>query len=120
MSVAGREIVLGVSGGIAAYKAAALASLLPSVNVKRVESFDGPARTAKGRFKPFLASGLVEIEFTTGLDKLGIYGQVVRDLAADQVAWIRDPAHARRLTEADGAAAVAMACDADRMAMAGR
>ena len=28
MSVAGREIVLGVSGGIAAYKAAALASLL--------------------------------------------------------------------------------------------
>lgn len=99
---------------------AALASLLPSVNVTRVESFDGPARTAKGRFKPFLASGLVEIEFTTGLDKLGIYGQVVRDLAADQVAWIRDPSHVRRLTEADGAAAVAMACDADRMAMAGR
>ncbi|MFM8415596.1 MAG: flavoprotein, partial [Planctomycetota bacterium] len=28
MSVAGREIVLGVSGGIAAYKAAALTSML--------------------------------------------------------------------------------------------
>jgi len=98
---------------------AALVGILPNAAAKRVESYEGQARTAKGRFKPFLASGLVEIEFTTGLDKLGIYAQVVRDLAADQLARIRDPSHVRRLTEIDGVASVAMACHADRMAMAG-
>jgi predicted dehydrogenase len=97
----------------------ALAGLLPNAAVHRVESYEGQARMARGRFKPFLASGLVEIRFTTGLDKLGIYAQVVRDLAADQLAWIRDPSHPRRLTEADGVASVAMACAADRMAVEG-
>ena len=97
----------------------ALAGLLPNAAIHRVESYEGQARQARGRFKPFLASGLVEIRFTTGLDKLGIYAQVVRDLAADQLAWIRDPSHARRLTEADSVASVAMACAADRMAMEG-
>jgi predicted dehydrogenase len=97
----------------------ALASLLPNAAVHRVESYEGQTRKARGRFKPFVTSGLVEIRFTTGLDKLGIYAQVVRDLAADQLAWIRDPSHARRLTEADSVASVAMACVADRMAMEG-
>jgi hypothetical protein len=97
----------------------ALAGILPRAAVHRVEEYEGIARMARGRFKPFLASGLVEIRFTTGLDKLGIYAQVVRDLAADQLAWIRDPSHPRRLTEADSVASVAMACTADRMAMEG-
>ncbi len=97
----------------------ALAGLLPNAAIHRVDSYEGQARQARGRFKPFLAAGLVEIRFTTGLDKLGIYAQVVRDLAADQLAWIRDPSHARRLTEADSVASVAMACVADRMAMEG-
>ncbi len=97
----------------------ALASLLPKAAVHRVESYEGQTRTARGRFKPFVTSGLVEIRFTTGLDKLGIYAQVVRDLAADQLAWIRDPSHPRRLTEADSVASVAMAFAADRMAMQG-
>jgi predicted dehydrogenase len=96
-----------------------LAGLLPNAAVHRVKSYEGQARTARGRFKPFFASSLVEIRFTTGLDKLGIYAQVVRNLAADQLAWIRDPSHARRLTESDGVASVAMACTADRMAIEG-
>ena len=95
-----------------------LAALLPASSVRTVERYEGEARQVRGRFRPFDASGLSEISFTVGRDKLGIYGDVVRDLAADQIAWIRDPGHRRRLTEADGVAAVAMACDADRMALA--
>ena len=41
-----------------------------------------------------------------------------KDPAADQVARTRDPAHIRRLTEADSVAAVALACEADRLAQA--
>ncbi len=94
-----------------------LAALLPAASVRTVERYEGDARHVRGRFHAFDASGLVEIDFTMGKDKLGIYGDVVRDLAADQIAWIRDPAHRRRLTEAESVASVAMACDADRMAL---
>jgi hypothetical protein len=65
-----------------------------------------------------VASALVEISFGLGKGKLEIYGDVVGDLAADQLAWIRDPTHRRRLTEAEGVAAVQMACAADRLALA--
>jgi predicted dehydrogenase len=97
---------------------AATADLLPAASVHRVDRYEGDARHVRGRFRGFDASGLVEITFTVGKDKLGIYGDVVRDLAADQIAWIRDPAHRRRLTEAESVASVAMACAADRMALA--
>lgn len=98
--------------------AATLADLLPSASSRAVDRYEGDARHVRGRFRGFDASGLVELTFTVGKDKLGIYGDVVRDLAADQIAWIRDSSHRRRLTEADSVAAVAMACAADRMALA--
>lgn len=98
----------------------AVAALLPAATTRVVERYAGAARQVRGRFRSFAASALVEMSFTTGKDKLGIYGDVVADLAADQVAWIRDPAHRRRLTEAEGVASVALACAADHLAWAGR
>ncbi|MFM8984651.1 MAG: Gfo/Idh/MocA family protein [Planctomycetia bacterium] len=98
----------------------ALAAVLPRPTVRVVERYDGTARHVRGRFRPFEATALVEIAFTTGQDKPGIYGDVVRELAADQVAWIRDPSHRRRLTEAEGVASVVMACAADRLVLAAR
>jgi hypothetical protein len=35
----------------------------------------------------------------SGMDKLDLYGQVVSDLFADQLGWICDRGHRRRLTE---------------------
>ena len=99
--------------------AEAVAALLPSASRHDLERYAGDARHVRGRFRPFDADALVEIRFGLGKDKLGIYADVVGDLAADQIAWIRDPAHRRRLTEADGVASVAMACAADRLALAG-
>ena len=97
---------------------ATVAGLLPAAETRVVERYDGAARQVRGRFRPFVATALVEIRFGLGKDKLGIYGDVVHDLAADQVAWIRDPGHRRRLTEAEGVASVALACAADRLALA--
>jgi predicted dehydrogenase len=98
--------------------ARAIADLLPSGTVRTLDRYEGASRHVRGRFRDFEAAGLVEVTFGVGKDKLGIYGDVVGDLAADQIAWIRDPAHRRRLMESDGVAAVAMACAADRMAQA--
>lgn len=97
-----------------------LAHMLPGSSVRTVERYAGDSRRMRGRFQPFEATALVEIGFDLGLGKMDLYGQVVRDLAADQIANIRDPAHVRRLTEADSVAAVAMACEADRLALSSR
>jgi predicted dehydrogenase len=94
-----------------------LAGMLPGSAVRPLQRFDGADRRMRGRFQPFEATALVEISFTLGMGKLELYGQVVRDLAADQIARIRDPDHVRRLTEADSVACVAMACQADRLAI---
>ena len=95
-----------------------LAGMLPGSTVRTIDRYEGETRRMRGRFQAFEASSLVEIGFTLGLDKLELYGQVVRDLAADQIEAIRDPDHVRRLTEADSVAAVAMASEADRRAQA--
>lgn len=93
-----------------------LTSTFPGSEVRIIERYEGSDRRMRGRFQTFEAAALVEIRFGLGLEKLDLYGQVVHDLAADQIAWIRDPAHVRTLTEADSVACVAMACDADRLA----
>jgi predicted dehydrogenase len=93
-----------------------LAGMLPGCEIRTIEQYEGDRRRVRGRFQDFEATALVEIGFGLGLEKLDLYGQVVRELAADQIAWIRDPAHVRTLTEADSVACVAMACDADRLA----
>ena len=95
-----------------------LAGMLPGSTVRTIDRYEGETRRMRGRFQAFEASSLVEIGFTLGLEKLELYGQVVRDLAADQIEAIRDPDHVRRLTEADSVAAVAMASEADRRAQA--
>lgn len=94
----------------------ALSAMLPRSEVHVIETYEGDQRRVRGRFQSFEAAALVEIGFGLGMSKLDLYGKVVRDLAADQVAWIRDPTHARSLTEADSVACLAMACEADRLA----
>lgn len=94
-----------------------LARMLPGSVAKAVERFEAGGRRLKGRFRGFEATQIVEMSFTTGHDKSSLYGRMVHDLAADQLARVRNPLHVRRLTEADSVAAVAMACEADRMAI---
>jgi len=96
--------------------AAVLAGRLFGGRLEVRRRFAGAERRMLGRFREFEAAALVEIEFGLGRPKLDVYAETVRDLAADQIAFIRDPAHERRLTEADGVAAVTMACMADRLA----
>jgi len=98
--------------------AAALMALLPGATARVVERVPTGSQVVRGRFRDWPATAVIEIEFSPGGDKMAVYGAAVRELAADQIARIRDPAHARRLTEADSVAAVALAVEADRLARA--
>ena len=44
------------------------------------------------------------------------YGELVRCLLADQLAWIKDRRHVRKVTEQNGRDALAIAVAADRLA----
>jgi hypothetical protein len=96
----------------------ALTTLLPGAKLRTEERLAGGRRAVRGRFREWQASAVVEIDFAAGGDKMAVYTGAVGDLAADQIAWIRDRTHERRLTEADSVAAVALACEADRLAQA--
>jgi predicted dehydrogenase len=98
--------------------AASLAAMLPRASIRALDRYSGAARRIRGRFRDFEAAELMSVDFSLGMEKLQIYGEVVHDLAADQLARIRDPGHVRRLTETDSVAAVALACEADRLALA--
>jgi hypothetical protein len=91
-------------------------ALLPRATLRTREPLPAGQRRVRGRFQEWPVTAVVEIDFASGGDKMAVYAAAVRDLAADQIAHIRDPAHARRLTEADSVAAVALACEADRLA----
>lgn len=98
--------------------AAALTALLPGAKARITERMPAGREVVRGRFREWRATAVIEIEFSSGSDKMAVYAAAVRDLAADQIARIRDPAHERRLTEADSVAAVALAAEADRLARA--
>jgi predicted dehydrogenase len=98
--------------------AAALTALLPGAKARITERLPAGREVVRGRFREWRATAVIEIEFSSGSDKMAVYAAAVRDLAADQIARIRDPAHERRLTEADSVAAVALAAEADRLARA--
>jgi hypothetical protein len=48
--------------------------------------------------------------------KMHRYGDLIRSLLADQLAWIADRSHVRRITEQNGRDALAVAAEADRLA----
>jgi hypothetical protein len=53
-----------------------------------------------------------------GDQKMHRYGKLVRDLLADQLAWIADSRHVRRISEQNGRDALAVAVEADKTAHA--
>lgn len=57
-----------------------------------------------------------EMHWGAGREKSRVYCELLRELMADQVAWIHDRGHARKTTEQNGRDSVALACAADRMA----
>ncbi|MEM6551234.1 MAG: Gfo/Idh/MocA family oxidoreductase [Planctomycetota bacterium] len=69
-----------------------------------------------GRHKAFAADGRYRIMATVGMDKPALYGHVLRGLLDDQVRYIRDRGHGRRLTESQGLRSLELAAEAEALA----
>jgi hypothetical protein len=61
---------------------------------------------------------MLELSWGEGTNKSHRYGYLLRAIMADQLAWIRDRAHQRKITEVNGRDSLAVACAADRLAQA--
>ncbi len=93
-----------------------LCDLFPGARLDVAASYGGPARPSRGRGKGIDAYQIIDLSFGDGVAKLPLYGRLLRSMMEDQVAWVRDRAHRRAVTEANGRDSLAVACAADALA----
>lgn len=93
-----------------------LCDLFPGARLDVQASYGGQARACRGRGKEIDAYQIIELSYGEGRAKSPLYGQLLRAMMQDQVAWIRDRRHRRVVTEANGRDSLALACDADALA----
>lgn len=94
----------------------ALCELFPGARLDVSAVYSPNDRACLGRHKTIDVYQSLEMAYGEGGSKLHRYGELLRALLADQVAWIRDRAHPRRITEGNGRASLALAIEATRMA----
>jgi predicted dehydrogenase len=94
----------------------ALMDLFPGARLDIPRLYGGKERVSRGRHKELDVYQIVNITYGLETDKMSRYGELLRDMLRDQVRWIHDRAHVRKLTEENGRESLAMAVDATRLA----
>lgn len=80
------------------------------------ESYGGHDRNCRGRGKALDVYQKIDLSWGEGRDKLPVYCELLRNMFEDQLAWIRNRDHERRITEENGRNSLALARAADRLA----
>ena len=95
----------------------ALASIFPGARID-VESLYGEAeRVMRGRHKTYEAYQRI-ILTSVAATKMTMYGDLVRAMLADQLAFLAEPLHVRVLTEVNGRESLRMSVRATELAVA--
>lgn len=94
-----------------------LVELFPGARLDVLQVYGGRERKARGRHKEMDLYQRVELSHGLGEEKMVRYCELLRALFADQLAWIRDRSHARRVTEGNARQSVAMAEAATALAV---
>lgn len=93
-----------------------LMELFPGARLDVLKSFGGRDRAARGRHKDVDVSQQIDLQYGLGDDKQRRYSELLRSLMEDQLAWLRDRSHVRKITEANGRDSLAMAVHATQFA----
>ena len=96
--------------------AAALGALFPGCSVGTVERYTGKNRLATSRHLSREVDQRIRLTATAGRPKMELYGEMVRDLLADQIASIGDPQHRRLIDERNGISSLRSAVTAQKLA----
>jgi predicted dehydrogenase len=92
-----------------------LDELFPSARIDASSLYGGRDRVCVGHGQSHDVYQQFELYWGEGRQKMPVYCELLRRMAADQAAWIRDRGHQRQVTERNGRDALAMACEADRL-----
>ncbi len=93
-----------------------LCDLFPGARLDVSVSYGPGDRACQGRHKSLDVYQMLELSWGEGTNKSHRYGELLRAMLADQLAWVRDRSHTRTITEENGRDSLAMGCAADRMA----
>jgi predicted dehydrogenase len=93
-----------------------LSELFPGARLDVTASYAAKDRACRGRGKELDAYQMIELASGDSTHKDHLYGELLRAMLTDQLAWIRDHSHQRRITEDNGRDALALACAADLLA----
>jgi predicted dehydrogenase len=96
----------------------ALCEIFPGARLDVSTTYSPKDRACQGRHKPLDVYQTIELAWGDGTNKSHRYGELLRAILADQLAWVRDRAHQRKITEVNGRDSLAVACAADRLAQA--
>jgi hypothetical protein len=96
-----------------------LCELFYGARVDAVMTFSGRDRECIGHGRRHDVYQQFDLHWGEGRQKLPVYCELLRRMMADQLAWIRDRGHVRRVTEQNGRDALAMACAAERRSRGG-
>ncbi len=96
----------------------ALCEIFPGARLDVSASYSGKDRACHGRHKVLDMYQMIELSWGDGTNKSHRYGELLRAIMTDQIAWIRDHSHERKITEKNGRDSLAVACAADRLAQA--
>jgi predicted dehydrogenase len=105
-----------IRAGVNETQTRTLLELFPGARLDVLKTYGGNDRAARGRHQDLDLSQQIELHYGLGDDKLRRYCELLRALFADQLAWLRDPTHVRKLTEQNGRDSVAMAAAATSLA----
>jgi len=95
-----------------------LCELFPGARLDVSANYGPKDRACRGRHKDLDVYQTIDLAYGLGDSKMHRYGELLRAVMADQMAWISDHGHQRRITEENGRASLAMAVEADRLAHA--
>jgi predicted dehydrogenase len=93
-----------------------ICEIFPGARLDVSATYAPKDRACQARHKTLDVYQMIELTAGEGTNKSHRYGELLRALLADQLAWIRDHSHPRKITEDNGRDSLVMAVAADRLA----
>jgi predicted dehydrogenase len=107
-----------IRGAVDEAQTRTLLEFFPGARLDVLKTYGGQDRSARGREKTIDVAQQIELHQGLGDDKSRRYCELLRALFEDQLAWLGDRSHKRRITERNGRDSLAMAVAAARLAEA--
>jgi predicted dehydrogenase len=89
--------------------------LFPYARIDMTIWYNGKERKTKSRFKDYEVYQQYDLYWNEQKEKMHIYGDILREMIKDQIAWMQDKSHKRIITEENGRSSLELAVEAGKL-----